>query len=287
MVRVKICGVTNWADAKLAIDAGADALGFNFYPPSPRAVAPAQAWGIIRRLPPFVEAVGVFVNWSSDAVTAMARAVRLASVQLHGDESPRTVAECAATHPVIKAFGVDDGFRPAALARYRRAAAFLLDGFSERLRGGTGRRFDGRYVPETLVAPLEELESAYAEARADKDFQTVLESMLRDFAGRPTPLQFAARLTEHLGGPRIYLKREDLLHTGAHKINNCIGQGLLAARMGKRRVIAETGAGQHGVATATVAARLGPRAVPESRGPVARFSLRLRGRGLEFDRPVL
>ncbi len=117
--------------------------------------------------------------------------------------------------------------------------------------------YGGRYVPETLVAPLEELESAYAEARADKDFQAVLESMLRDFAGRPTPLQFAARLTEHLGGPRIYLKREDLLHTGAHKINNCIGQGLLAARMGKRRVIAETGAGQHGVATATVAARLG------------------------------
>src|SRR5256712_4947193 len=117
--------------------------------------------------------------------------------------------------------------------------------------------YGGRYGPETLVAPLEELESAYAEARADKDFQAVLESMLRDFAGRPTPLQFAARLTERLGGPRIYLKREDLLHTGAHKINNCIGQGPLAARMGKRRVIAETGAGQPGVATATVAARPG------------------------------
>src|SRR5207244_1961070 len=117
--------------------------------------------------------------------------------------------------------------------------------------------YGGRYVPETLVAPLEELESAYAEARADKDFQAELESMLRDFAGRPTPLQFAARLTEHLGGPRIYLKREDLLHTGAHKINNCIGQGLLAQRMGKRRIIAETGAGQHGVATATVCALFG------------------------------
>ncbi len=117
--------------------------------------------------------------------------------------------------------------------------------------------YGGRYVPETLMAPLEELERAYAEARADKEFETELESLLRDFAGRPTPLQFAARLSAHLGGPRIYLKREDLLHTGAHKINNCIGQGLLAVRMGKQRILAETGAGQHGVASATVAARLG------------------------------
>ena len=117
--------------------------------------------------------------------------------------------------------------------------------------------YGGRYVPETLVAPLEELERAYATARADKKFQAELDDLLHNFAGRPTPLQFAGRLTAHLGGPRIYLKREDLLHTGAHKINNCIGQGLLAARMGKRRIIAETGAGQHGVATATVAARLG------------------------------
>jgi len=117
--------------------------------------------------------------------------------------------------------------------------------------------YGGRYVPETLMAPLEELERAYAAARADASFRRELDSLLRDFAGRPTPLQFAPRLTEHLGGPRIYLKREDLLHTGAHKINNCIGQGLLAVRMGKRRVVAETGAGQHGVATATVAARLG------------------------------
>ena len=117
--------------------------------------------------------------------------------------------------------------------------------------------YGGRYVPETLMAPLEELERAYAEARADAQFQAELDSLLRNFAGRPTPLQFASRLTEHLAGPRIYLKREDLLHTGAHKINNCLGQGLLAVRMGKRRVIAETGAGQHGVATATVAARLG------------------------------
>jgi tryptophan synthase beta chain len=117
--------------------------------------------------------------------------------------------------------------------------------------------FGGRYVPETLVAPLEELERAYLDARDDAKFQAELASLLRNFAGRPTPLQFASRLTEHYGGPRIYMKREDLLHTGAHKINNALGQGLLAVRMGKKRVIAETGAGQHGVATATVAARLG------------------------------
>jgi tryptophan synthase beta chain len=116
--------------------------------------------------------------------------------------------------------------------------------------------FGGRYVPETLVAPLEELERAYAEAQADPLFHAELDSLLRDFAGRPTPLQFASRLSNLLG-PRVYLKREDLLHTGAHKINNALGQGLLAVRMGKKRVIAETGAGQHGVATATVAARLG------------------------------
>jgi tryptophan synthase beta chain len=117
--------------------------------------------------------------------------------------------------------------------------------------------YGGRYVPETLMAPLEELEKAYAEAQADPEFRAELDFLLRNFAGRPTPLQFAPRLTERLGGARIYIKREDLLHSGAHKINNCIGQGLLTVRMGKKRVIAETGAGQHGVATATVAARLG------------------------------
>ncbi len=141
MVRVKICGITNWADARLSIDAGASALGFNFYPPSPRAVTPAQAWEILRRLPPFVEAVGVFVNWTADAIDVLARALRLHAVQLHGDESPAAVANCAAAHPVIKAFRVHDGFRPAVLARYRRAAAFLLDGFRTDLRGGTGRSF--------------------------------------------------------------------------------------------------------------------------------------------------
>src|SRR5436305_2664243 len=117
--------------------------------------------------------------------------------------------------------------------------------------------YGGRYVPETLMVPLFELERAYEIAKSDASFQSQLQSLLKNFAGRPTPLYFAERLTDHLGGPRIYLKREDLLHTGAHKINNALGQILLAQRMGKRRIIAETGAGQHGVATATVAARFG------------------------------
>ena len=117
--------------------------------------------------------------------------------------------------------------------------------------------YGGRYVPETLMVPLFELERAYETAKADASFQAQFQNLLANFAGRPTPLQFAARLTEKLGGPRIYLKREDLLHTGAHKINNAIGQGLLAVKMGKPRIIAETGAGQHGVASATVAAHLG------------------------------
>jgi tryptophan synthase beta chain len=117
--------------------------------------------------------------------------------------------------------------------------------------------YGGCYVPETLMVALEELERAYDKARHDRSFQQELDDLRRNYAGRPTPLFFARRLTEQLGGAKIYLKREDLLHTGAHKINNSLGQALLAVRMGKRRIIAETGAGQHGVATATVCALLG------------------------------
>jgi tryptophan synthase beta chain len=117
--------------------------------------------------------------------------------------------------------------------------------------------YGGRYVPETLMAALEELEQAYALAKEDPAFQAELDDLLRNYCGRPTPLYFAKRLTEQCGGAKIYLKREDLLHTGAHKINNALGQGLLARRMGKQRIIAETGAGQHGVATATVCALFG------------------------------
>ena len=117
--------------------------------------------------------------------------------------------------------------------------------------------YGGRYVPETLMAALEELEAAYALADADPAFHAELDGLLHHYCGRPTPLYFAKRLSENLGGAKIYLKREDLLHTGAHKINNALGQGLLARRMGKQRIIAETGAGQHGVATATVCALFG------------------------------
>jgi tryptophan synthase beta chain len=118
-------------------------------------------------------------------------------------------------------------------------------------------RFGGRYVPETLVAALDELAAAYADARRDPSFRDEVERLLREFVGRPTQLTVAARLTEELGGATILLKREDLAHTGAHKINNTIGQALLAKRMGKTRIIAETGAGQHGVATATACAQFG------------------------------
>jgi tryptophan synthase beta chain len=124
-------------------------------------------------------------------------------------------------------------------------------------QGGHFGPYGGRYVPEVLMAPIEELETAYLVARRDPAFQAELAGLLHSYAGRPTPLYFAKRLSEALGGARIWLKREDLLHTGAHKINNSLGQALLARRMGKKRIIAETGAGQHGVATATVCALFG------------------------------
>src|ERR1700745_597358 len=132
---------------------------------------------------------------------------------------------------------------------------------SEPDQHGHWGNFGGRYVPETLVAPLEELTEEFTRARHDNDFWRELNQWLRDYAGRPTPLFHAERLSAHAGGAQIYLKREDLLHTGAHKINNAMGQALLARRMGKRRVIAETGAGQHGVATATGCALFGLRCI--------------------------
>ena len=138
-VRVKICGITNWPDARTAINLGAEWLGFNFYPPSPRSLTPAQAWQIRRRMPRTAKAVGVFVNWSPEAVLALAQALDLAAIQLHGDESPRQVAVCARHCEVLKVFRVGPAFRLSSLARYPAASAFLLDGFRPGLYGGTGR----------------------------------------------------------------------------------------------------------------------------------------------------
>jgi tryptophan synthase beta chain len=145
------------------------------------------------------------------------------------------------------------------LQQLERREALITPSFGQRdpdARGYYGA-YGGRFVPETLVAPVEELERAYFAARKDDEFRSKLSQLLKDYVGRPTPLYEARRLSESLGGARIVFKREDLAHTGAHKINNALGQALLAQRMGKRRVIAETGAGQHGVATATVCALLG------------------------------
>src|SRR5438309_6368891 len=147
-------------------------------------------------------------------------------------------------------------FAQFATGRIRRGGhdtVFMITRSEPDAHGHWGK-FGGRYVPETLVAPLEELTSEFMHARGDPNFWRELNLLLRDYCGRPTPLFHAQRLTAHAGGAQIYLKREDLLHTGAHKINNAVGQGLLARRMGKARIIAETGAGQHGVATATVCA---------------------------------
>ena len=141
-----------------------------------------------------------------------------------------------------------------AIKASKRTAGKVL---SNAVTAGRFGVYGGRYVPETLMAALDELEREYEKAKRDRKFQQRLDLLLKTYAGPPTPLFFARRLTTKLGGAKIYLKREDLLHTGAHKINNCLGQGLLVERMGKHRVIAETGAGQHGVATATVCALLG------------------------------
>jgi len=143
-VKVKICGITNWADAKRAVDAGADFLGFNFYAKSPRCIAPARARRIVRRLPKSVSAVGVFVNENEEKMVDTARAVGLTALQLHGDESPAEVARLRRILPVIKAIRAGKSFRPAQLAKFRRASAILLDGFDRRLRGGTGRTVDWR-----------------------------------------------------------------------------------------------------------------------------------------------
>jgi phosphoribosylanthranilate isomerase len=156
IVHVKICGVTNWPDARLAVDLGAHAIGFNFYPPSPRSISPAAAWEIARKLPPVVATIGVFVNWPEHVVAALARAMRHEGVQLHGDEQPAEANNLARQLRVIKAFAAGPRFKPAVLARYKAVSAFLLDGCSERsphghrnkLYGGTGLTADWQIARE-------------------------------------------------------------------------------------------------------------------------------------------
>ncbi len=196
--RVKICGITTWDDARLSIDLGASALGFNFYPPSPRSISPAEAWSIIRRLPPFVEAVGVFVNWPPLVVDAMARAVRLGVVQLHGSESPREVAELARKRRVIKALTAKRGFRPASLRKYRVADAILLDGFARGLHGGTGRTLDwslaraaGRYARIILAGGLTPENIAEA-IRAAEPYAVDVASGVEAWPGRKDPAKLRA-----------------------------------------------------------------------------------------------
>jgi tryptophan synthase beta chain len=145
---------------------------------------------------------------------------------------------------------------PSAIWFHKKGINVKLDAPDTQFDGHFGP-YGGRYVPETLMRALDELEDAYAQAQADPTFQEELDYWLKDYVGRPNPLYLAANMGRKYGGITLYLKREDLNHTGSHKINNCLGQGLLARRMGKKRIIAETGAGQHGVATATMAALFG------------------------------
>lgn len=142
MVRVKICGITSWADAKMCVDEGVYALGFNFFPPSPRSVTPAQAWEMIRKLPPYVAAVGVFVDWEPAAIIALARSLHLSGAQLHGNEPASDVAALAVHGPVVKALAVKDGFKLKTLKRYRGASAILLEGFRRGFHGGAGAKMD-------------------------------------------------------------------------------------------------------------------------------------------------
>ncbi len=148
MVKVKICGITNWADAKAALDAGASALGFNFYPPSPRYIAPAEARKITRRMPRYASSVGVFVDEPVKRILEIAGTAEINLIQLHGGEEPETVRALRPRYLVIKAFRVRHGFHVKRLAQYGDAAAFLLDGFRARHRGGTGRTFDWRIARE-------------------------------------------------------------------------------------------------------------------------------------------
>ncbi len=331
MTLVKVCGVTSLADAELALAAGADAIGLNFVPGTPRAIDASLGRSISAALAGRAVRFGVFRDAPREEVERTATEVGLDVVQLHGAESPDYAAslsfpvlkvipgdarapEAAAAYPnadilldspsgggsgqswdfafalplvasgrrvwiaggltpenaaeAVKSaspYGVDasSGLESAPRvkdpAKLRAFVAAVRSATPARsrpdLRGYFGR-FGGRFVPETLVPAVEELAAAWEALRRDPAFWQELADERGAYIGRPTPLYFAARASAELG-VRVFLKREDLAHTGAHKINNAIGQALIARRRGMRRVIAETGAGQHGVATATACARYG------------------------------
>src|SRR5207249_2981718 len=270
-VKVKICGVCTVEDARAAVAAGADFLGLNFHPASPRHVTPEAARDIAQAVPD-TALVGVFVDTPRALVEERAGSIPT--------RWPWSCAPCAPSPSTSR-----PGWRPAPGGRTMprskssSAAPKLPRGGGHPARhghpappdGGAGTPprlpdasghfgpYGGRSVSDTLMPALIELERAYLRLRRAPAFRGEFARWLREYAGRPTPLYFADHLSRRLGGARIYLKREDLLHTGAHKINNTIGQALLARRLGKTRLIAETGAGQHGVATATVAALFGMR----------------------------
>jgi tryptophan synthase beta subunit len=331
MTLVKICGLTSVADAELALEAGADAIGLNFVAGTPRAIDTAVARAISAAVAGRAVRFGVFRDAPLGEVERIAAEVGLDVVQLHGREPAEYVASLS--FPVLKVIPADaDAFEAAAAYPsadilldspagggsgrswdYALALPLVESGRRVWIAGGLGPgnvaeavkqaspygvdassalesaprvkdpelmrafvaavraatpartrpdlrgyfgRFGGRFVPETLVPAVEELAAAWEALRRDPAFWQELAEERGAYIGRPTPLYFAARASAELG-VRVWLKREDLAHTGAHKINNAIGQALIARRMGKQRVIAETGAGQHGVATATACARYG------------------------------
>ena len=349
-VLVKVCGMRRVEDAVLAAELGASAVGFIFWPGSPRFIDASNARTIAAAVPPAVIRVGVFVDQAPEFVKEVAERVPLDAVQLHGDESSEDYADLGV--PLIKAIAVSDPFDAAVIDAVPEDVTVLLDAHDPVRRGGTGRtidwsvaaamaarrrtilsgglhphnvaeavdgsartwstcrqewsrrpasrtrrssgRFSGHSRPTgsgpvipiatdhaSIIRPARPRRArllrrlrrpvragdaggadrgaapAPTSRRERRALPRELAQLLRDYVGRPTPLYEARRLSESLGGARIFLKREDLAHTGAHKINNALGQALLAERMGKRRIIAETGAGQHGVATATVCALLG------------------------------
>ncbi len=193
MVRVKICGITSYADAKLSVDEGAHALGFNFFPPSPRCISPAAAWDIIRRLPPYVERIGVFVDWEPAAVAALAEALQLSGVQLHGEESPSDVAQLAKKFRVVKALPVKEGFRPESVARYAKACAILLERFHPQLHGGTGEPWDwslareaGSHAPIVLAGGLAPENVAHA-IRVAQPYAVDVATRIEKIVGKKDP----------------------------------------------------------------------------------------------------